>query len=627
MNRISAALATLALCVSSCAQSDNVATFTIELATSMAGSDCSATEEPLPVDVACISVSLCERVGSVCNPEPLYRTDSDHSGPGSESVRLGRLASASFSLDARSGVTPHELSVVAYSNAGTVVATGVAHDIVLDGSPVRVRLQRANQWACGPKHADGSSRLLPRALHAATAMPNGDVLIYGGVTGESIAVAGFASGAQGASLERSIEVYDASEDRFYDVSVSDPSGFGRVFFASELASASDDAPPYRIHVFGGYVIATGAVLRVDAAQSNAANSTGLPFVPTADAMPAESVTLSYNPNDHSVALSPLGGTGGYVSGFPAVSGFLNDDNPSLLVLGAGAFTGATSMTTLMPEASWIDHSGAPTGSVPSTLMNGRLGGTSTIFPNAPGSALVWGGNIGAATLAEARASAGEIVRLTLSAIQVPGGNPDTEACTPGVSDAHFPEPTIFHTASPVHGGILLAGGLAVGSSTQCTMKGVLSTYNDIQPMTVVTLSGSTPAAFEVAPETWRASILHTATSLTEAEGSPEGVLLVGGACRGADPALTTLGQVGIVTGTTPDSFAYTAIAPLQVARFGHATARLPGGRVLVTGGFTREMVGSTASLRALDSSEVIQLGVSEPNLAGANCADVAFSSM
>ncbi|MBK8168826.1 MAG: hypothetical protein IPK60_00610 [Sandaracinaceae bacterium] len=625
------ALLVLALSLLSCAKNSNVATFTIELATSPSSGDCSAADEPLPVDVTCIAVELCSRVGTTCMPEPLYRVDADHAGPGSSSVRLGRLESASFSLDARTEATDHELSVVAYTGTGQVFATGVAHAVLLDGTPVRVRLQRADQWSCGPLREGGTERPAPRAFHAATAMPNGDVLIYGGVSGDAIDITGFTSGAQGASLERSVEVYDASEDRFYTVSVSDPAGFGRVFFSSELGSAHDADPPYRVHVFGGYGIAIGAVLRVDGSQSASSNSTGLPFVPTNDATLAESVTLFYNPSSHSLEVQQLGGSGGFAAGFSAVSGFANEDNPSLLVGGASAFTGASSMTTLVAQATWIDLEGTPLPGVPPMLMNGRAGGTSTIFPNSPGSALVWGGNIGQASLVEARAHAGELVRLSVPAVlQLAGGNPASSQCPTAASTTGFPEPTVFHTATAMDAGILIAGGLYVGA-TDCPGKGVRTTYNIEQPLTVFTISGSMVSTAGVNAGTFLGTIFHTATALTADEGADESVLLVGGAFGGTRPggtdlALTPHDQVGVVDheGAT---YAYTSLDPLLVPRFGHATARLPGGRILVTGGFTRYMAGTSAKLRAIDTSEVLQLGVSEPNLAGAVCSDIAFASM
>lgn len=613
----------------SCAKSENISTFSIELASVSMDGSCSDTEDELPVAVTCIGVSLCRRDGADCTPMPLYRSSDDHGGPGAQSIRLGRLAAATFALDARTESGPHEVNVVAYDESGHVFATGVARDVRLDGAPIRVRLQRSDEWSCGPAHADiDGAPLQSRALHAATAMPNGDVLIYGGVTGDEIDISGFATGAQGASLERSVEVYDASEDRFYVASVSDPLGFGRVFFASELATL-DDEPPYKIHVFGGYSIATGAVLRVDGSQSSAANSTGLPFVPTAEASPAESVTFLYDPVTHHVDVEPLGGTGGFTTGFPAVTGFLDDANPSLLITGAGAFTGATSQTTLSDEISWVGHEGAPvSGSFPA-LLQGRAGATVSVFPNAHGAALVWGGNIGNALLADVRSHAGELVRLSFpDVLPVPGGNADAASCATMANSSGAPEPTVFHSATTLDGGIVVAGGLYVGAA-ECPMHGVRTTFNNDQPITVFSISGTTITATRAISGDFVGTAFHSATRL-----DANHVMLVGGAFSGmlnSDVVLplTAFDQVGVVGPghTSTDGFLYTSSAPLMRARFGHAAAILPGGRVLVTGGFERFMSGASAKLRAFGSPEVIQLGVSEPNLEGAQCDDVAFGSM
>lgn len=615
----------------SCAKSENISTFTIELATVSMDGSCTESEEPLPVNVTCVSVSLCKREGATCTPQPLYRSTEDHGGPGAESIRLGRLSAATFALDTRTTSGQHEIHVVAYDESGHVFATGATRDVTLDGAPVRVRLQRADAWSCGPTHAESAEPLQSRALHAATALPNGDVLIYGGVSGDAVDVAGFATGAQGASLERTVEVYDASEDRFYTASVSDSLGFGRVFFASELATPSDDPPPYRIHIFGGYSVATGAVLRVDGSQSSAANATGMPFVPTSEASPAESVTLVYDPISHRVDVEPLGGTGGFTTGFPATTGFIDDINPSLLITGAGPFMGATSQTTLSDEISWIGREGAPVSGAFPSLAQGRAGGTVSVFPNAPGSALVWGGNIGNATIAEARSRAGELVRLSFSTVNpVAGGNSNASECGTMVNGVTgVPEPTVFHTATTIDGGIVVAGGLFVGA-TDCPMQGVRTTYNnDGQPITIFSIEGTTITADRVLPGDFVGTAFHSATRL-----DANRVLLVGGAFSGTLDSvpimpLTAFDQVGIVGPghTSTDGFLYAAQSPLLRARFGHATALLPGGRVLVTGGFERYMAGASAKLRAMGAPEVIQLGVSEPNLEGAQCDDEPFVSM
>ncbi|MCZ7683145.1 MAG: hypothetical protein M5U28_31800 [Sandaracinaceae bacterium] len=85
----------------------------------------------------------------------------------------------------------------------------------LDQREIRARLYPLRAWACPGWRAD-NAELAPRALHEAVGLPNGDVLLLGGVTGTDIDPAGAGRpGRVGALLQQVVEVYDADEHRFY----------------------------------------------------------------------------------------------------------------------------------------------------------------------------------------------------------------------------------------------------------------------------------------------------------------------------------------------------------------------------------------------------------------------------
>jgi len=592
-----AALTALSMLVASaCSDDSKFATLTVELARAPGAAGCaSEREDLLPPEVVCLAFEMCRRNETGCEPVPLVRTSADHSAPGARVLRVPRSSVVSFDTPATGG--PFELTVTATDADGTVFATATTRGITI-GDAVRVRLERTAAWSCAPGNT--TTPALARALHAATLLPNGDVLIYGGVFGTDINIG--ASG--GATLQPGIEVYDAVEQRIVPVSVGGSFAWkGRVSFASRLLPSA--GVPYTIALYGGYEANDRAVVFFDKQQSGSYHAS--PIVPADGAVPGESLRLSYDPVARRVEIDANSlGSSNIDTGFLAASEF-GSRGETVLVLGARAFTGADHRTMFTPRALWIDAA----GDIDTTILRApRLG--ATVTPIDESSVLVWGGSVDEATDGAAHAVAGEIVERTdrnaLDTDALQGGV--TMGCVyppPLAVGGELPEPTVFHTATTIGTRqILLAGGLLVGS-LECN-SGVTTLYPPERPLVVVSIDadGLATSATVSRPADYEPTIFHTATQ------TADGVLLLGGAAEIAAGRLESLNRAGLVASDGAGGHAYTPIAPMLAARWGHAATLLPGDRLLVTGGFETYASDTTRLARALDWSEVLPLAPPGP---------------
>jgi hypothetical protein len=608
------------LAVSGCGDDSKFATLTVELAAAASDACLTDREEDLPASVVCLSFEMCRRSATDCAPVELVRTGGDHEGTGARVLRFARSAVVSFDTRATGGDL--ELTVTAYQEDGAVFATGTTRGITV-GEAVRVRLERTGastdprQWSCAPGSATAAA--LPRALHASTLLPNGDVLLYGGVLGSDIDLSGVGvTGAKGATLQPGIEVYDELQQRIVPVSIGGSYAWrGRVLFGSRLLPGAAGGP-YTIALYGGYEAEGRAVLYLDAGQ--ASNETGSPIVPAEGALPGVPLRLTYDPRAHSVQIVelPLGNADAIDTGFVAVSEDVGASHEAVLVLGAGPFTGSPPAATFATEARafWLDETGGIVPSMGATLLaTARLGATVTPVDRAR--VFVWGGSVHETDDLAARAAAGEVLtRGGASRVLQGGTTTDCAYPPPAPSVANeLPEPTVFHTATAIAPTkILLAGGLLVGAP-DCTGRSITTLYPPTRPLVVVSVdSGSGATAVTVPmPAGAVTPIFHTATK------TPDGVVLLGGAGLVGLLRLEALAQAGLVSDDGVGGYAVTALPDLRVPRWGHATTLLPGNRLLVTGGFQTYQDGTTRRARSLEWSEVLPL--TPPGPARLECTD------
>lgn len=545
----------------------------------------------------CIVLRVFRRTGNSLEPIQVFRADADHGDLAQGAYEL-RFDSLEVKFDVRLPAEgPHDLHITAYTGDDWRPAYGARLEGVrLDQREIRVRLYPLRSWACPGWRADGTE-LAPRALHEAVRLPNGDVLLLGGVTGQGIDPAGAGRpGRVGALLQPVIEVYDADDHRFYPVQVVGGAFERALFDTIDMGEEGEGTGRYRVRVVGGLVLPESsrgtAVLEFDNRGTLSGNTYGLPFVPSAAAMPAATVDLVYDANARTLELdasppsNPIPGTLGAAV---VVSSARADGSRAILIgltIGGGGWAPAGEYYATQPIG-------------PRTLGARRLGATVDGIP-ALDQFFVWGGNVGAT---DVLGTAGELVRPN---------DPETRVLVPAVG---LPRPVAFHTATRMRdGSVVVAGGVLVETD------GVLSfsypTGPDalhqlrFDPLTLAVTS--TPVALP-GGMTYTPTILHTATDVPDF-----GLVLVGGArVLGEDrlqPVATVARVVRSETGYELDD----AVVDLAQARFGHSTTLLPGNRVLVTGGFTRSADG----LQTLGSPEVMFVGPApyESILAG-TCVD------
>lgn len=550
----------------------------------------------LPSGVDCVSVAVCRREGTGCIPVRVLRASDDHGAARTTELRFSREGADNqiqFDVDLRPG-EEHELEIRAYA-AGVPYARGRVEGVRAGDALVRVRLEPYGRWSCAGARADGNGPLA-RALHQTVALPNGDALVIGGVTGEGVSASAIDGGAV---LQRKIEVYDAGEARFHEIDVTDVGGepgFGAVFHRAYYVETTTDGR-HRVRVVGGFTSPDQPGARFDALQGLTRYSS--PLLPGGGAEVRDSVDLLYDPVARTIETTLVDpGVAVRRAGMNAVS---EPDDEGLVVVALGLVDYA--VPEVLPPApvlsgQWYSlPERVMPGVVAQSMITPRFGHTASRLSD--DTVLLWGGNVTLTTIEDIAARAGELLGEGAGAIPA--------------SVSGLPPATAFHTATRIEGGVLIAGGMAVTPFSG--VAGGVSTTASAQPLTVVSLGATSTALgtpVTIDPTAWPTPILHAATELSD--GS---VLITGGARRsmpatGSESHLWATDSVIRVSRDAPGVYTAAPLASLIGARWGHAVTLLPGDRVLVTGGFVREAVTRpggevTYPLRAISSAETILL--------------------
>jgi hypothetical protein len=543
--------------------------------------------------VDCYRVTVQRYEGGRLVDVPVARPDDDHDMPQSGTLFFPARDQSSLRWDAR--LVPdaaHRIEIVAYLRTGEPYARGSA-DFRPGTSRVRVRLEPVGRWACAGERADGTPPAA-RALHVAVALPNGDVLLLGGVTGNAVPAA---STEVGAPLQRSVEVYDASESRFYEVdavdrSAGDTPGFGAVFHRAFYLDTLEDGR-YRVRVIGGFR-ATGdaAAARFDSTQGLTHYSS--PVLPGARADVRDSVDVLYDPNARRAEIVSIEPGRVPRAGFNAVA---PPDRSDLMfrdftMVALGLTYGGGAMIRPMPTLTptWYALPLTRTSDAMSMpLTVGRFGATASRLGD--GVVLVWGGNVDMETSDAVNAHAGELIGARSGLV------------AGGVSG--LPNSTALHTATPIAGGVLIAGGVEILPIS--ALSGGMSTMASRQPLTVIS-AGLVGTPVPVDSSVWPSAILHAATAMPD-----QTVVITGGAIRMRDSergsgTLWAVNHAIRVVRSALGGYEVQRLPPMIGARWGHAIAPLPGNRVLVTGGFVRSSeLPPMDTLRAISAAEVLSI--------------------
>ena len=550
---------------------------------------------------AAMSSAACLRDTATCDPVPTAPTDGDH-GMAADAAVVENSGGV-FQIDVQPAAGFHRIDARFLDATGAAFARG--HSVV--GSfdePIHVRLYPYGESACaGLPLGSGDQGIMPtpRALHSTIALPNGDVLILGGVQGNAVATGPRAGGDWEPAVNvTQVEVYSVREERFFNVD----GPFSGVFFAAQLlppaAGANPDSGEVLIRVLGGFE--RGAL--IDAQQAGTYH--GAPVVPVAST-PLGDRLLRYDPVGRRLTSQDVTPPGFSRAGGDAVGDFMEMGTVAPVVLGIDG----TEFTIGVPRPEEVGHGFVPSfwwmrsvdgtpvggekfplGAGGSADEAGRFGGTVTPLETA---ALVWGGNVDHSSSAEVQRLAGELLRPGVaSTIAVPSG-------------LGIPEATAFHSATRLGMGALVAGGLLVEcrgtDRVDCPLDHPITTSYATQPLSYFQETSSmTVSARRVEQGPYQPSVFHAAVR------DDPGVLLVGGA---TSPGLTPSDQIIYVT--SEGAVDRIASGGLTRPRWGAAAALLPNDRLLVVGGFIEDEVLEAGTprrvFRAVGDAEVVFWGV------------------
>lgn len=423
----------------------------------------------------------------------------------------------------------------------------------------------------------------PRAFHSATLLPNGQILIVGGLTPTPDA-GDEAFGTAPVYVTAEAELYDPSTGAFVQVT-EDDTPEPRAFHQAALVGKTDDGKYQVLLVGGATTDATQAAFGI-----NTGAAPGARIVPfdTSGAFPsplpvkaADAELLVYNPVDHSATRTVMAG------------------------FTPGVFQGAASFVDGIAVAGGIDWMTMPLAATIPTITRvevsrvleaprfvaqptARMGATMTAFDD--DSALVWGGQITPTD------PAGDYI----TGLSATGTLMDTS-----VTLATAP-PTQFHTATLLPPStastdrtIIVTGGFVetttnMGQALQppapmaaarlltVSTGGTVSQSTPIfssqyPPDSTCSVDGRyRPAGWESAVDLGRGRVLITGGAPTLAGGCND--------CDdgGSDYRCAT-GQASLFT--APSTIA-PAIERLQIPRYGHTATLMRDGNVLIVGGVT-----------------------------------------
>jgi len=632
---LAAAIACFFVLVAGCSEDERAGNMTIEIAQSEQPS-CRDETATAPA-FQCALVSVCEREpgSATCTPV-VVTTGGDVSADGGGLLGASALTKITGAngfdmqlqlhgeddenpvLDA----THLEITTVLYAGTdveGVIVPT---HQAIRTGitpaeflsEPIRIRAYKFGASSCAGPNATGTTadtrRFVERAFHETTRLPNGDVLIYGGIK----------EGASptdlngiGAELQPVIEVYRAQEGRIEKLSGS----FARVFFAGSLLTTDPSDDVYRIYVSGGFS-ASASPMGFDSTQVSGNNYYGSPVVLTAGATAEPDVILSYDRGTGVVTTAP-------VESEELLGAVAAHDVPgtAMIPVVAGATVapapGSSPWTFATPNL-WIDRAAAreATGvaGVRSTGNTGRFGHTTTLLGDLNDRAFVWGGNISTASSADVTNLAGQLFASSGTAMTVNA---------PGDMVGGTFEPVAFHSATRLGANdVIIIGGMqtACVSGDGCVNKGVTANPSR-RPVTRFGINATgIGVSTEIPACSYEPTIFHsaipmddTALLLTGGSTCSIGAGSTGTACRpgtlfqeSASILQVTLSGAGNAPNDAlPDSllqgrFAH-QVTPLNTCPAGATDCDDP--RYLVTGGMHRVQSGTTVTLEALAHGEVI----------------------
>lgn len=479
-----------------------------------------------------------------------------------------------------------------FDAAGKRIYTGAVSgksSVSSDGGAGILPMFGVESWNC-----PASGMIGARAFHAATAIPSGEVLLYGGV--ETNVVAG---NAEAMSVTDTLEIYDPAKATFQAVTVSGKAPSPRAFHQMAVLSVTDAT--VKLIVFGGITAGRGRQVL-----TTPTTNAPIRLAPCGDAQPAgpEILTLKYDGAKWTVSsetppqqqeTSAFAGSAALThGGLVSVGGAKLSGLPQCSV-GGGDLLSPGNGAAVQRAVAWSGASGETFGST--ALTAGFLGPSLTPISNRDAVAL-GGAWPATATMAPS------MVSLLLSSL------PDAPTASSPMGQNVSGVPTTFHTAtrigraladSPVYPtDILVTGGFQMTNSVTPQPGQPPATASAVRVYTLADASSAPmvrtvtpylPAACGSAQPHYRPAAFEAAS----ATASGQRVVITGGSatqvsgCNDCEAAadtslLCTLSQASVYD-SGKNSFRQ--IPAMALARFGHQQTLLQDGGILVTGGLTR----------------------------------------
>lgn len=478
-----------------------------------------------------------------------------------------------------------------FDSSGKRVYTGAVSgksSVSSDGGAGILPMFGVESWSC-----PASGMIGARAFHAATAIPSGEVLIYGGVETGVVA-----SNAEAMSVTDTLEIYEPAKATFQAVTVSGKAPSPRAFHQMAVLSATDTT--VKLIVFGGITAGRGRQVL-----TTPTTNAPIRLAPCGEALPAgpEIVTLKYDgskwtasaetpPQSESSAFA--GSTALPQGGLVSVGGAKLAGLPPCSV-GGGDLLSPGNGAAVQKAVAWSGANGETFGST--TLTTGFLGPSLTPISNREAVAL-GGAWPASATMAPS------MVSLLLSSL------PNAPTASSPMGQNVSGVPTTFHTATRIGSAladsamfptsILVTGGFQMTNAVTPQPGQPPATASAIRVYTledassapmVRTVTPYLPAACGSAQPHYRPAAFESAS----ATASGQRVVITGGSatqvsgCNDCETAadtslLCTLSQASVFD-SGKNSFRQ--IPAMALARFGHQQTLLQDGGILVTGGLTR----------------------------------------
>jgi len=498
----------------------------ITIAVAASGGDCTAA---IPTQtVADLGASRMRLTVS------LHRSDGDSELVCDEAVDLtGGEAVQPLTLDT-SATDRMDLLVEAFddSQPPRLLASGAVLGINrrprLD--PLAVLLARAGASSCTP-----GPLASPRSFHTATALPDGEVLVIGGVA---------PSAETGFDVVDSIEVYDPGTGQFRTAQGDLPEG--RAFHQAILLDSPSDQSAFDLLLVGG-VATPGATAPAIGIGSDA---DPLPFVPLAGASAAGAVVVRYFPWTDPPQVQQMTSSPALLGRVFHAAARVDDQivvAGGIRAPGSGLADTADDLEVLALDAS---HRG------PYPLLHPRVGAVAAALGD--DQVLLFGGNLLSAG-ADLAAEAAEVISIADGESADASFEPESVALVTPVAHA---------TLTAVDDGLLLAGGLQVESGSARTVL-------EVRPALRLALAADTLRLEEVPSAGFTGAAYHAAAPLPDGD-----VLLIGGMPPGCAIPCTS----DVVARYSAAGHEIAAETTLMVSRLGHTATVLESGAILVTGG-------------------------------------------